>query len=305
MSGVNLIYKLDGDKVEAINVLELAPILLSIGRLVQESRSLLLPDSNEIAVSVKPFREGSFIVDFSIIFKTNYDQFVELVNGHSATEITNLLKQLGLLSGSSISLLRLYKFLKAKPKKILPNQEGTFTYYDSQNNSMTVDVKTHILYQSKTVQESMFNAFGRPLQTEGINSISSYDSDQPTESEVTVTKSEADFFEPVDASKLLDENETENIAEVYLKPKRGSFEGDAQHWSFRKSDNANEIITATIRDQQFLEKITSGEIRLFHEDILKVKLLTKQKIRGSELSTVYEITEVMEYHEAGKQPPLL
>ena len=50
---------------------------------------------------------------------------------------------------------------------------------------------------------------------------------------------------------------------VYLNPKRGSFDGDPKDWSFRRGD---EIVVATIRDKDFLDKCQNGEYRLNHSD---------------------------------------
>jgi len=310
MNDINLIYKLEGSDLNSVDVLELAPILLSLGKLIQESRSILLPDSNEISVNVRPFEKGSFIVDLSVVFNSNFEQLVDLVKNSSKSDVVELIKTIGLISGSgTASLIGLYKFLKGKPKKIVPDRNaGTFTYVTDDDNSMTVDIKTNALYQSKTVQESMYGAFCRPLQSHSVDKISSYikeDHGEPTD-KVEVTKNEASYFEPQDVSKLLDESEeeTEQVSEIFLKPKRGSYEGEGYQWSFRRSDQSAEIITATIRDDEFLQKVRSGEIRPFHEDLLKVRLLTKQKVRGNELSESKEIINVLDYRPAVPQPPL-
>jgi hypothetical protein len=66
MKHVNLIYKLDSITEEmnsGLSVFDLAPILLSVGELVRESNKTLYPDGKELAVNVKPFRQGSFIID--------------------------------------------------------------------------------------------------------------------------------------------------------------------------------------------------------------------------------------------------
>src|SRR6266498_4642026 len=62
---VDFIYKLAGEPTE-INVFELAPTLLALGQLIQDSNRTLYPEGSEIAVNVKPFKEGSFIVDISL-----------------------------------------------------------------------------------------------------------------------------------------------------------------------------------------------------------------------------------------------
>src|SRR2546421_9972780 len=62
---VDFIYKLGGNPSE-VDVFALAPTLLALGKLIQEGNRTLYPDGKQIAVSVKPFRGGSFIVDVSL-----------------------------------------------------------------------------------------------------------------------------------------------------------------------------------------------------------------------------------------------
>lgn len=104
---------------------------------------------------------------------------------------------------------------------------------------------------------------------------------------------------PTEDNKLV-----ENTTEVYLNPKRGSFEGEANSWSFRRGAN-RDIITATFKDEAFLNRLKVGEIRLFSNDLLKVKLLERQHIFGQEIQgSQYEISEVIEYKKAPEQPTL-
>jgi hypothetical protein len=61
-SASHLVYKLEGD-IREIDIFKLAPTLLALGGLIQASNRELFPDGQDVGVNVKPFREGSFIVD--------------------------------------------------------------------------------------------------------------------------------------------------------------------------------------------------------------------------------------------------
>jgi hypothetical protein len=88
-----------------------------------------------------------------------------------------------------------------------------------------------------------------------------------------------------------------------LNPKRGAFENDPKDWSFRRGED---IITATIKDQNFLAKYAAGVIRLNSSDLLTVELLEKQKVKGTIVQKPsYEITRVTEYRQGPIQRKLI
>jgi len=90
--------------------------------------------------------------------------------------------------------------------------------------------------------------------------------------------------------------------DVYLNPTRGSFDGEAEDWLFRRGD---EMIAATIRDKEFLRKCMAGEYRLNHTDLLTVELLQRQRVVGTRvMKPSYEITKVTSYVRGPQQQKL-
>jgi hypothetical protein len=80
---LNFIYKLEGDVTE-VDVFKLAPTLLALGELIQDSNAELNPGSTKkISVNVKPFREGSFIVDLRLFAETNFQQIIDFLKPYS------------------------------------------------------------------------------------------------------------------------------------------------------------------------------------------------------------------------------
>jgi hypothetical protein len=57
MAESHLVYKLEGD-IREVDIFKLAPTLLALGELIQDSNHQLFPDGRDIAVNVKPFRKG-------------------------------------------------------------------------------------------------------------------------------------------------------------------------------------------------------------------------------------------------------
>ena len=113
--GVDLIYKLNGDIEDGIDVFELAPFLLSFGKLINEAHRTLYPNEPEIAVNVKPFEKGSFEVNIWVYAKDVIQQLLTYINNDTGKNIKDVLVNLGLITGiSGINLLKIITFLKRK-----------------------------------------------------------------------------------------------------------------------------------------------------------------------------------------------
>jgi hypothetical protein len=125
---------------------------------------------------------------------------------------------------------------------------------------------------------------------------------------VTVTSDELPSFkafaqqssEPVDAPETIRET---NHTGVFLNPKRGAFGGDPKDWSFFRG--GDEIITATIKDKEFLRQYDEGDIRLNQADLLTVDVLERQKVKGTIVQKpTYEILRVTRYVKGERQDVL-
>lgn len=309
-SHVNFVYKLDGD-IKEIDVFKLAPALLSLGNLIQESNRELNPDGREIAVNVKPFRPGSFIVDLVIFPGTNFQHLFDLLNSHPAEQIKNLLEWIGLTAGTPpgfYGLVRLLKWLKGKPKSVEPVEPGQVRYTNNEGMSITVDQRVHQLFANTTITNNVYTVFATPMEEQSsITDVKTY-IDGNDKSEVRVDRSEVPALRESVHPSRLPQDMAESINErtytnVLLNPKRGAFGGDPKDWSFFRGDG---IITATIRDKDFLAKCESGEYRLNQADLLTVDLLERQKIRGTQLQKpTYEILKVTHYQKGEAQTSLL
>lgn len=305
MSKVNLIYQLKGEAVnDGINVFELSPLLLSMGNLIQESYSVNSNTPNKLAVNVKPFRKGSFEIELLLYAQNNLQQILGSISGDTIQEIRDLLETLGIVTGSCVGVIQLLQFLKGQPKRFEQIEGGDVRVEAKDGNSITINKNVFNLFQNSSIQNNLYEVYGNFLGREGIDSVKSFVKDEQDKS-VEINKTDVPYFNPGNAIPLEDENgeEKRNITKAYLKPKRISVEGEPDNWSFRKSkDN---IITATVKDDLFLSKIESGEIRLYGEDILEADLLEIQTIKDHEITTKYEVLKVREYKKAPIQKTLL
>lgn len=304
---LNFIYKLEGEKVaDGIDIFELTPILLSLGELIQESNEIINPNSQKkIAVNVKPFEKGSFIVDIVLFAQNNLSQLIDMVNTDNIKEIKELLDWLGIVKACSgvalggTSLFGLYKFLMGKPKTVEQLNANEYRVTNGEDKSITVNKKVFSLFQNQKITNNIYNIYGKPFENGGIDTVKSYIKDQEEETIEVVNKDEGKFFIPNNWELINPNEETkENTRTMYLNPKRGSFEGEGNSWSFRKGTNREDIIKATIRDETFLNKLKSGEIRPFSNDLIEVEIIEKQKVVNQEVQTTYEITRVIDYKPA-------
>ncbi len=307
MKNVNLIYKLSGseEKIkQGLSVFELAPVLLAVGGLIKESNKTIFPMGREIAVNVKPFREGSFIVDIVLFASNNLQQIIDYVNCDNAKQIKELLEWIGIIVGgvsfTGMSLYKLVKFLKGKPKNIEQVKPNEIRYTGQDDNSITVPKEVHQLFQNCNIQNVFYEAFGKPLEQDGLTKVETY-LDKEEKTKVEFAKKEAEYLKNYANAEIptLDLEEiVESPMEVFLSPKRGSFDADPRQWSFRMGGAENQIITATIKDDDFLEKCKTGEIKPHHTDILRVKLIQKIKRINDKLdpdSISFEVEKVLEY----------
>ena len=302
MKHLNLIYKLSGteEKIETgLSVFDIAPILLSVGELIRKSNQILYPEGREIAVNVKPFRQGSFIIDIVIFAHNKFRDLISFVNQEEVEQVKTLLEWIGIICGTSASLCGLIRFLKGKPKTIEQLTPNEIRYTGEDNASITVPREVHQLFQNCNIQTIAYHALGKPLEQEGIVKVETYLENENNE-RVVFGLEEAQYLQNYSLAEIPSIDLEETVVspmKVYLIPKRGSFDGDPRQWSFRMGET---VITATIKDESFLKKCKEGDIRPNHTDILYVDLIQKiKKINGrfNTGSIVFEVEKVLDYQK--------
>lgn len=304
---VNFIYRLEGrDISEGFDVFELSPILLAVGELIKESNKILNPGGRDLAVNVKPLQKGSFIVDIILFSQNNFQQIINFVNGDNVKEIKELLEWIGMISTDVItaggSLFWLIKKLNGKPKVVEQIKPNEVRYTGEDGNTYTVNTKVHQLFSNCKIQNFIYNAYGKPLESQNVDNIECYiQGEQEKTKEVfekEMVKSLKNYSE-AQLPSLVAEEEIINSTDVFVSPKRGSFDADPRQWSFRLGGSGEQILKATIKDEKFLDKYKNNQIRLHYTDVLKVRLIQKlKKIDGTINmdATVNEIEKVLEYH---------
>ncbi len=307
MAEAHLVYELKGG-ISEIDVFKLAPTLLSLGNLIQESNRELFPDSGDLAVNAKPFQEGSFIIALNLVSPSHLHQLVELLKPHSLEQLEQLLECIGLIGGGTIGAVRAIQLLKGKPKAVEPLGANEVRYTAKDGSSFTVKSAVNSLLSNNSIVQNIYSVYAPPmLDQPEIESIKTF-YEEHEEQSVTITREELPALEEFkESSQTLagpDQSVTDIIHQgVLLNPKRGAFGNDGKDWSFWRGDG---IITANVKDRAFLAKIASGELRLNESDLLTVTLLEYRKLRGTTiLKPTYDVTQVTEYKRGPIQPKLI
>jgi len=307
---IDLIYKLNGDFEDGIDVFELAPVLLSIGQLISESQKILYPDRPPLAVNVRPFKEGSFDIQIILHPVSNIQKILDIIRSPGGSDIKELLQYIGLIiptvgavGAGGVSLIKLIKWLKGKPKNIEKTNAPELKYFDNNGNGILVDPKIHALYQNVTIQQTIYNGIARPFENKHVKNIECFIKDDQNTREII----ESDIVEPcknyttgeIPSAEEITENT--NTRRLWVHPKRISCEGESNSWSFRIAGSDETLKVTNIKDEQFLENIKESRYRLASTDKLHIEVQEKQKIQGNKESMSYEITQVIDYIIS--QPP--
>lgn len=308
--GIDLIYKLNGNFDEGISVFELSPMLLSTGKLINESHKILYPSDREIAINIKPFGRGSFDINILMYAKDILQQALDFLKSDTGQNITLLLAYLGYTSQfSGINLIQLISSLEGRTiKSIAPVNSGEVRYVADDNTSLTVAKQVDTLYQNCTIQNNIYQAVGRPLEIPGVTSAESFIKSDETRTKVIYGKEISESIKQYSNQKTnviveSPEELIENKRSMWVHPVNANLEGGPKSWSFRVGKD--ETIKAHITDENFLSDIKNGVIRLANADRLKVEMVEKQTVKGSEIITSNEIIKVEKYIREPEQEKLI
>ena len=303
-TGIDLIYKINGNFDEGISVFELSPILLSMGKLINESHRILYPFDREIAINIKPFGKGSFEISVLMFVRDIVQQALDFLKSDTGQNITIVLAYLGYTSQfAGVNLIQLISLLKGKElKSIEPLKSGEVRYVSDDNTSITVVKQVDKLYQNCHIQNNIFPAVGRPLEIPGVVSVESFIKHDEEKTKVVYGKDISQSIKQYSTQEMpinLPEELIENKRTIWVHPIKANLEGGPKSWSFRVGKD--ETITAHITDENFLGDIKNNVIRLANADRLKIEMVQKQVVKGSEITTTNEITRVEEYVRGPEQ----
>jgi hypothetical protein len=307
MEKVDLIYKLNGDFENGIDVFELSPVLLSVGKLIAESYHTLNPQEPQLAINVRPFQAGSFDIQLILHPTLCIQEALHFIRSQQGQDIRTLLEYIGLIGGSitggTYSLIKLIKWLNGKAKRVAKTQSGDIQYFSETDQSIVVPVKVHALFQNVNIQQIIYNGIGRPFENKEVLNIECQIKDKP-DSKLIIEKDIVGACKNYSISEVPSVDapiENETTISMWIHPHRGSYEGESNSWSFRIVGSNENIKIDNIDDVGFLDKIKNDTYKPSHNDRLHVEILQKQKIQGMKETFTRKIVKVIEIVKSEEQ----
>jgi len=301
---VDLIYKIEGDFSEGMDVNELAPLLLSVADLIRQSNEILKVTDRDIVVQIRPIKEGSFLMDIGIFASNNFQQILDGVNNEQIQNVKELLEIIGLtrtefVGPASISLFSLIKWLNGKPKKIEKNEDGvTFTNQNGTQINVTGGVVN--LFMSKDIQKSVSKALVKPLEDPRATAIRTGEKNASHDEYVEITRDDVESFKQYTDASFEEPEKVVTVSEMYLTVKTLQFESNS--WKFNIDEGLSKWMT--IEDEVFLKKVENREEPFYNGDIMRCAVETSTVIRDDKPHKTYVIKQVLE-HKSAKRPQKL
>lgn len=282
----------DGEALQnhEMDVRDLAPALLAMSDLLDEANRITFGEKTKIQVNVKgTFKSGSFGFDLSVV-QSGLEGFTSLFNSNQANAASNLLQILGftLPGGGLVGFLI---WLKNRKIKKIENVNDTKTIIEVEDEEKyETNPRVIALFSNVKIRTSIQKVVTEPLSKEGISSFAIKKDNEET----IIKEEEKDYFK---LNEIPDELLQDQEREVFLTVVTISFT-QGHKWKF---SDGNVEFYASIRDEEFVNKVQQNKDGFFKDDLFKVKLREKQWISDSGIKSDYEIIQVLEHRSGAKQ----
>jgi len=288
--------KYDGEALSGhtIDVNDLAPALMSLADLIQEANHITNKDDSSISIKVKATETGCFQISIQAV-RTCFDGAVNLFSGPQISALVNVLTLVGVVGGGSTLLWIIKKLKNKKPLSVVPKDANSVEIEFEPGHFVTVSKAAWDMYQSRKIREAVYGVL-KPIQNTGIEKVEFIDEQNVVE---TVNKDDLPMFalpeeieEPLQELPLRDTYV--NVIHMWFKA--------GNKWKFSEGESE---WAAEITDQNFIESLLKGEKNILANDLLKVRVKQTQFKKGSSLTSVYEIVEILEQKRGAQQTNLL
>nr|WP_128081227.1 hypothetical protein [Acetobacter persici] len=302
MSGKTICINYDGPALEAgeMAVADLAPALLAFGKLFEEANRVINGEKSQVSVRVKAFNEGSFEVYLHLV-QGFFAHACDLLSGNGASALSNLWTFLGAAGSIGGGLFGLLQFARGrKVKKAVVLRDGNVSLefppdsLSTEGDTIVVPVQLAELYRDVRVRKAIADTV-KPLGRNGITNLSLRPAGTAKDTApVHIAKPDLPSFSipETDDNKIIDMESTAAFSIVSL-----SFNEDGK-WKLNDGQN---VVWASIEDQEFLDEVDRNEISFAKGDILVCKVLVQQWQTDGGLRSETKILKVMQHRSAARQ----
>lgn len=274
----------EGDALDAgtMEVRQLAPALLAAGEAIRHAHALLSMPGPAPQVEVQATRPGSFVVDLIVADLPLLRRAIDLLASTGPTAAANLTALVGAVITSFSAVKRMRGRKIAATEQIergdirLTLEDGTTFVTTPEALQLALDL---------AYRQSVRKVIEPVADDEGIRSLTI---SADTQSE-TVAVADVPAFE---IPTLTVEDLGESESEVVLRPVNVAFlEGNK--WRFNDGEST---FHASIDDASFLRAVEEGSERFAKNDLLRVRLRTRQTrdVEGT-LHTERAVTSVLQH----------
>ncbi|WP_340104561.1 hypothetical protein [Rhodohalobacter sp. 8-1] len=270
-----------------LTVKDLAPALIAFSDFLDQANSVINGKRVKVDLKFKASSEGSIIVELGL-HADILTQIVDFFSGDAVAALLNLKEVIGLAGGSGYGIFKLIKWLKNRKIQKVKLSDGKKVVLILEDGD-SIEITENELNVLKSIKARKYlSEFKKPLLTGSADEILIYDEKTKRSIENGIDTDTASYFDPPDvADELLLEKEQELVITIEsLSFKEGN--------KWRVSDG-NNTFTATISDDNFINDVQDNREAFRRDDILRVKMTTKQYKTGTGLKTDHEITEVKEH----------
>ncbi len=283
-----------------IDVRDLAPALLSLGRLIDAANIAVHGEKHPIKIEAKAISLGSFEVVLEAV-SSGWDTLTTLMDGTDAQHAKTLLERLGILGVTppvaTVGLEGLYRWLQGrKPSRVAKAHSGYFSL-EIDGKTITVPLEVMRLYQDIAVNKA-FSELLTTVEGDSVTAIEFRPEGIPKElPSLVLSKADRPSITIEEPPPVVVVDDTRRIA---FSIRSLAFQ-EGNKW--RLFDGQN-VITATIEDRDFIERVDANLVRFAKGDVLICEVRTIQYQGREGLRTEHSVLRVVEHKPAPTQMPL-
>lgn len=297
-NSVRITFKGNGVSDGSIDARQLGQSLIGLADTFQTARAITAdPEAPKLAAKITATGAGSFWVDITLITESGAVQAVlDTLNGTVANAATNLADMVEWVALAFL-FIRDKKGRRVVAAKELPEDPGQVEVTLDDATTTVIASKVYDLIKDTGFQKAAKESV-KALAQDGVDEIRIQPRNADGPDDLIAIKAE-DYkaFTRIDNEPIELINKTD---EMIVSPNSVSFVG--KQWQLNDGESS---FSAGIEDQDFLDRISKGALRIGGNDMFRVLLRTEQLIGpNGKLKTIRTVVQVLDVIRGGTQGEL-